>query len=97
MLIGDYPTAYPGYSDVSAGPRLYDGSLFVGTLPNYEYTVGRYPLVIERSKQVLNYYDRLKNMSPTKTANKRKCNVFAVIVLDLLKPQMKYLTFQWGT
>ena len=39
MLIGDYPTAYPGYSDVSAGPRLYDGRLFVGTLPNYEYTL----------------------------------------------------------
>ena len=39
MLIGDYPTAYPGYSDVSAGPRLYDGRLFVGTLPNYDYTL----------------------------------------------------------
>ena len=29
--------------------------------------------------------------------DKRKCNIFAVIVLDLLKSQMEYLTFQWGT
>ena len=29
-------TVYPGYNDVSAGPRLYDGRLFVGTLPNYD-------------------------------------------------------------
>ena len=29
-------TVYPGYNDVSAGPRLYDRRLFVGTLPNYE-------------------------------------------------------------
>ena len=27
-------TVYPGYND--AGPRLYDGRLFVGTLPNYD-------------------------------------------------------------
>ena len=35
---------------------------------------------------------------PTKTANtisaNCKCKIFAVIVLDLLKSQMKYLTFQ---
>ena len=29
---------YP-YSDVSADPRLYDGRLFVGTLPNYDSTL----------------------------------------------------------
>ena len=27
----------------------------------------------------------------------RKCNIFAVFVMDLLKSQMEYLTFQWGT
>ena len=34
---------------------------------------------------------------PTKTANTIiAINIFAVIVLDLLKSRMEYLTFQWG-